>query len=303
MSVSPRAHLAAALLIAFGLVLLATSSRVPRPTPALRAGMVNANGIHLRYARNGRGSPTIVLLHGYGESLVAWRGVFTRLAERADVIALDLPGFGLSDKPAGGYQTDSIAARVLAALDSLRVRRAVVVGHSLGGAVASAVAVADPARVQALILVDAAIVGSPLAIPERDSASAMSERLRGAIAEYEAMRTRFTSPHDPHWLAETPEALAYLPAQDPAYRASASAVLAQFDFAWLTRERAARLTMPKLLIWGEYDPLFSVTEGRRVAAALPGARFEVIERAWHRPHEERPEETAAAIERFLAQSP
>ena len=302
MSVPPRIHLAGALLIAFGLILLATSSRVARPAPALRAATVNANGVHLRYARNGRGRPTIVLLHGYGESLIAWRGVFTRLAERADVIALDLPGFGLSDKPAGGYQTDSIAGRVRAALDSLGVRRAVIVGHSLGGAVASAVAVADPGRVQALVLVDAAIVGSPLAIPERDSASAMSERLRGAIAQYEAVRTRFTSPHDPQWLAETPAALAYLPARDPAYRASASTVLAQFDFAWLTRERAARLTMPTLLLWGEYDPLFSVAEGRRVAQALPGARFEVIERAWHRPHEERPEETTAAIQRFLAQS-
>ena len=299
MSDAPRVHLAAALLIAFGLVILATSSRVPRPTPALRAGYVNAGGLQLRYARNGRGSPTIVLLHGYGESLVAWRGVFTRLAEHADVVALDLPGFGLSDKPAHGYTNDSLATRILAALDQLGIPRAVIVGHSLGGAVACAVAAAAPERVTALVLVDPAVVGSPAAVPDR-VAEERPSHLRSAIAEYEAMRTRFTSPHDPHWLAEAPAAQAYIPADDSTYRTALSAVLAEFDFAWLTPARAARLTMPTLLLWGEYDPVFPLSEGRALAAALPRSRLEVISRAWHRPHEERPDEVAAAIARFLA---
>ena len=298
MKLSPRVHLFGALLIAFGLVVLATSSREARVTPSVRAGYLDAGGLKLRYARSAPNGPTIVLLHGYGESLVAWRGVFTRLAEHADVVALDLPGFGLSDKPPHGYANDSLAARVLKALDALGIRRAVVAGHSLGGGVACAVAAADPGRVSGLVLLDPAVVGTPSVLPDQ-SGGDTAARLRAAIAEYEALRTRFTSPHDAHWLAESAEARRYLPADDPAYRAALTAALQEFDFGWLTPDRAARLTMPKLLIWGEYDPVFTLEEGRRLAAALPGSQLEVIHRSWHRPHEERPDEVAAAISHFL----
>lgn len=293
----PRLHAAAAVMLALFLVALATSARQPRPVPSLRAAYVDVGALRIRYARGGRG-PAVLLLHGYGESLVAWRGVFGRLADGADVVAIDLPGFGLSSKPATGYATDSLAQTVIRVLDALGIERASIVGHSLGGAVAAAVAVRAPSRVERLVLLDAALVGAPVTLPDSAGGRATSAS-RAAITEYEAMRSRFTAPHDLHWLAEQGSDAAYLPAGDPAYRVALAATLEEFDFAWLTADRASRLALPTLILWGEYDPVFPLASGRSLSAALPEARFEIISRAWHRPHVERPRAVAALIAEFL----
>jgi pimeloyl-ACP methyl ester carboxylesterase len=291
-------HAASAVVTATVLVALAASTRL-RPTPPRHAARVRAGSLTLRYVRAGRGTP-IVLVHGFGESLVSWQSVFDRLAGTADVIAIDLPGFGLSSKPPTGYATDSLAADLLRALRALRIERAVLVGHSLGGAVVVAAALADPGRVRAVVLLDAALVGVPGPAAGARQGDSAGRSVSPAIAEYEAFRTRFTAPHAPGWMAESDSALAYVPADDPAYRVAVEAVLREFDFAYLTDERAARWHAPTLVLWGQYDQLFSLATGRLLAARLPQSRFQIIPRSWHRPHVERPAETAGGIARFVA---
>jgi pimeloyl-ACP methyl ester carboxylesterase len=286
-----------AVLAAATVVALATSTRFLR-APAHRAAYVHTGRLALRYVRTGSG-PTVVLVHGFGESLMSWRAVFDQLAARADVIALDLPGFGLSSKPPSGYATDTLAADLLDALTALGVRRAVLVGHSMGGAVVFAAALRDPDRVRGCVLVDPALVGTPAPVSEARRSDSARSGAAPLIAEYEALRTRFTAPHDPDWLAESDSARAYAPADDPAYRIAIAAVLHEFDFGYLTDARAARWRLPTLVLWGEFDEIFKLEAGRRLAGRLK-ATFEVVPRSWHRPHVERPGQTAAAIERFVA---
>jgi pimeloyl-ACP methyl ester carboxylesterase len=80
-------------------------------------------------------------------------------------------------------------------------------------------------------------------------------------------------------------------------------VLREFDFSYLTAERAARLRMPILLVWGAYDRTVPVDLGRSLARALPTSEFHVIGRSWHRPHVERPAEVASLIFGFLRRLP
>ncbi|MFI5280303.1 MAG: alpha/beta fold hydrolase [Gemmatimonadales bacterium] len=297
MKARTAARFGLAVLAAAMVVALATSTRVLR-APAHRAGYVHTGPLALRYVRSGSG-PTVVLVHGFGESLLSWRAVFDQLARHADVLALDLPGFGLSSKPPSGYATDSLAADVLGALTALGVRRAVLVGHSMGGAVVFAAALQDPARVRALVLVDPALVGTPAPVSEARRSDSARGGATPFIAEYEVLRTRFTAPHDPDWLAETDSARAYAPADDPAYRGAVAAVLREFDFAYLTDARANAWRLPALVLWGEFDEIFPLEEGRRLAGRLQGARFEMIPRSWHRPQVERPVQTATAIDQFV----
>lgn len=297
MKARTAARFGLAVLAAMTVVALATSARVLR-APAHRAGYVRTGALTLRYVRAG-GGPTIVLVHGFGESLMSWRGLFDQLAAHADVIALDLPGFGLSSKPPTGYATDSLAADLLDALTALGVPRAVLVGHSMGGAVVFAAALRDPARVRACVLVDPALVGTPAPVSEARRRNSARDATAPLIVEYEALRTRFTAPHDPGWLAESDSARAYTPADDPAYRVAVAAVLHEFDFGYLTDDRAAAWRLPTLVLWGEFDEIFPLEDGRRLAGRLK-ARFEVVPLTWHRPHVERPAQTAAFIERFVA---
>ena len=285
--------------LAIALTLL-TSGPLRPPHAAHTAGRLSVDGLALRSVRGGHGHP-VVLLHGYGESLIAWRGVFDLLSRDADVLAFDLPGFGLSSKPAHGYSTEGMARWVIGVLDTASLDRVVLVGHSMGGAIAAAVALLAPQRVRALVLIDPAGVAPPRGLgPTRDTAQSV---VRASVAEYEAQRSRFASPHDPAWLMEDAAAARYLPAADSSYRTALSSVLQEFDFAYLTGMRMQSLRVPTLVIWGEYDPVLPLSDGRLLAASIPSATLKVIERSWHRPHEERPAETAAVITAFLARLP
>jgi pimeloyl-ACP methyl ester carboxylesterase len=297
--VSARAAIRAAGIVAALAIALTLLNGGPirPPHPVHVAGRLRVEGLELRSVRSGRG-PTVVLLHGYGESLMSWRGVFDRLAKDADVMAIDLPGFGLSSKPAHGYSTEAMARVVIGALDAAAIDSVVLVGHSMGGAIAAAAALLAPQRVRRLVLIDPAGVAPPLGLASaRDTAGAV---IRASVAEYEAQRTRFTSPHDPTWLAEAPAVAAYLPAADSAYRTALTSVLREFDFAFLTVERMRALHAPTLVIWGEFDPVVPLSQGRALVSSLPSATLIVIARSWHRPQVERPAETAAAIAAFLA---
>lgn len=266
-------------------------------TSPIRAATVDA-GLRFRIARAGRG-PTVVLLHGYGESLVAWRPVFERLRGDMDVTALDLPGHGLTSKPDTGYTTTAMAEAVLRALRAMRLDSIVLVGHSMGGAIAAAIAGMDPRRVRALVLVAPAALGAPPILPDSGRHGAADSAILGAISGFERLRGRLQSSHAPDWLQEHPAALAYSPASDSAYGAALELLLRDFDFAFLTEERARLLPQPTLILWGQLDPVVPATHARRLAAMLPGARLVIIPRSWHRPHVERPDVVAHAIAAFV----
>ena len=131
----------------------------PRPSPwlaqqGLEARYETVAGHRLRYVRAGRGS-AVVLVHGFGSSLYTWKDVIPGLASDHDVVALDLPGFGLSDQPPD-LTVESLPRAVLGLMDGLGIERAALVGNSLGGGVCAMAAGAHPDRVSALVLVDAA---------------------------------------------------------------------------------------------------------------------------------------------------
>src|SRR5205823_13755794 len=106
------------------------------------------------------GTP-VIFIHGLGASLYAWRkNLAPVMAAGFRVVALDLRGFGSSDKPAHGYTNAAYARLVVALMDSLHLPDAVLVGHSMGGEIAAEVAIAFPTRVRGLVLIDAVGLGS-----------------------------------------------------------------------------------------------------------------------------------------------
>ncbi|MGW6057564.1 acetoin dehydrogenase dihydrolipoyllysine-residue acetyltransferase subunit [Streptomyces sp. NPDC055189] len=117
------------------------------------SGLAEVGGRALAYTTSGGGAEEIVLVHGYGGDKNSWLFVQEPLAVRHTVYALDLPGHGESSKDVGDGSLASLAAVVTGFLDALGIERAHLVGHSLGGAVATAVAAGVPERVRSLTLI------------------------------------------------------------------------------------------------------------------------------------------------------
>lgn len=111
------------------------------------------NGVRLHYVMGGEGPP-VLLLHGWPQTWWEWRRIMPALAERFTVIALDLRGFGDSEKPESGYDVANICADILALLDHLAIDTVRLVGHDLGGLVAYGFARLHADRVERLVLAD-----------------------------------------------------------------------------------------------------------------------------------------------------
>lgn len=131
--------------------------------PAYQHHFINVGKQRLHYLSAGSEHPdTVVLLAGFPQSSYAWREVIPRLARRFHVIAPDLPGQGDSDFPASGYDTDSVAAHIVALLNQLGIERFHLAGHDIGAWIAWSLAAGHPDKVSRLALLDGGIPGITL---------------------------------------------------------------------------------------------------------------------------------------------
>ncbi len=273
-------------------VLLLLDRRVRRHPPHT-AEALEAAGLTWRALRAGAGDTTVVLIHGYGEHLLGWRGVVDPLAARYRVVAFDLPGFGASDKPAGPYTLEAMTGRVAGFVERWTDAPRIVVGHSMGGAIAAHLALERPDLVSALVLI--APVGLDPGLGQ------LGERLGTAgiraIGIWEMARAFITPLHDPAWMAEPDDLMRYDPATDTAYRNSTARVLEEFDFAGIG-ERFADLKLPVLLLWGRFDPVVPAEAAPRILDLLPCGRLVTLP-TLHRPQVERPDTVATLLLGFI----
>jgi pimeloyl-ACP methyl ester carboxylesterase len=137
-------------------------------TDTFTSRSVDAGDVRIHAVIGGDGPP-LLLVHGWPQSWYAWRHVMPALAEEFTVIAVDQRGVGLSDKPAGGYDTGTLAGDLVALMDALGHQRFALFGTDTGLPIAYAVAADHPGRVERLVLAEAPLPGvspsPPLLLP------------------------------------------------------------------------------------------------------------------------------------------
>ena len=205
-------------------------------------------------------------------------GVFDRLASDP-VVAIDLPGFGVSGKPDLSYSLAAMTERLSSFLDRNLSGPLVVVGHSMGGELAASLALARPDRVKALIL----IAPAGYRIGLGGIADTMYPSKARTLGRYLALRSFITPIHDATWLAEPDSTADYDLIGDSAYRRSSARVLEDFDFRGL-HDRFQEITQPTLLIWGGLDPVVPFSVGDTLSRLIPCVRFCPPAEGLPRPH-------------------
>jgi pimeloyl-ACP methyl ester carboxylesterase len=140
-----------------GLMLAATAgAQGARQSPA-ESRYTSLDGARIHYESYGKGREALVLIHGWTCSIEYWRDLIPELSKRSRVIAIDLPGHGLSDKPQVAYTMDLFARAVDAVMGDAGVKRGVLVGHSMGTPVARQFYRKYPQKTLAIVIVDGAL--------------------------------------------------------------------------------------------------------------------------------------------------
>ena len=249
-------------------------------------------------SRRGSGDP-VVLLHGIAHSSDAWAGVIPALARRHEVVAIDLPGCGRSDKPDTDYSIGAQAAAVRYALDSLGLDLVTVVGHSLGGGIAMMLAYQYPDRVGRLGLVSSAGFGRDLHPLFRAATIPVLPRyamrvlfhpgvrrgrnLAGQLLSRAAGDPFFVKPSA--YRKEFESLLEGL--EDPAAQRAFTATLRSAGHlggqAISALDRIGSARFPVLIVWGSGDRVFPVDHAHRAAKEVPDARLVILDDCGHFP--------------------
>ena len=264
---------------------------------------VVVDGLRLRYrswGAAGEGRPDLLLIHGFANSLQSFRLLAPRLAGCCHVVAIDMPGYGLSDKPVDlDYHNGPQAAVMVAAARALGLHHTVYVGHSLGGAIALQAVVRDP-QASGLVLMNPGILttGVPkivrLTVPPLPR---MSAKMFGS----RAFRGDFLSKSYVNPSLVTPAVIddVMLGARSEGYMAGMTALMKQYvegeEIAL-----AAKVRVPTLIPWGDQDRNKLRSEADELQRLIPGSELVRFADSGHYVHEEAAEGVARAIEAWLA---
>jgi pimeloyl-ACP methyl ester carboxylesterase len=292
-------------LIALGVVavlLLVNTVVTDRETKSAEAShgsrIIDLPGGDLNYKEAGdRDDPTIVLLHGFSASLNWWDRVAPELADRGlRVIRFDLLGHGGSEKPRDGYAPDEQADLIAQALRKLRVRRATVAGHSMGGTVAIALAERERRLVRKL-----AVIGTPprdgfadLPFLGRVATWPVAGELVRRFAPDQAIKAGLDSAfaedvHVPDQFVDDLDEMTY-----SAYDKSSSEA-GDFVEDKPNSERVADARVPLLVIFGTEDEIVEPEAADRWKKDVPRARVVTMRGVGHSPHWERPREVTQQL--------
>jgi pimeloyl-ACP methyl ester carboxylesterase len=270
-----------------------------------------ATGLSLRVAEAGSPeAPPVVLLHGWAASLYMWRGWFAPLAAAGyRVIAPDLPGHGLSDKPAdpGAYRLERQIAVVRALLDVERLDAVDVVAQSMAGTIALELALAGEARLRRLVLVNPAVFGRIRLqrFGRVVSPPAVELVLPRLVTRWVVTRAHRLVYGDPSLITDRDEDEYWAPSQFPSYARAMRHLLHEFRWgrppAEAMASRLRGLPRPALVVLGTRDRLVRGARPyvrRLIALGAPLEVHEVIG-GGHAVNEERPAEVVAAALRFF----
>ena len=287
----------------------------PELEPYARTVRLPRQGLALHVYDAGAGTATpMLLIHGLGDEADTWRHVVAPLSANRRVIALDLPGFGRSDKPDRAYTLPFFQDVIIELLDVLAVPRAILIGHSLGAVISHHVALNHPERVERLVLISGA-----LAARSQEIDLAMLLFLVPGLGEWLYTRLR----RDPNaayrtlelnyahldQLAEADREFLFQRVNERVWSdGQRRAFFSTFRnlARWVPAQqrdlasRLSKLEVPTLAVWGEADRVNSPQNARVLAQAQPAARLVLVPGAGHNLQQENPGAVLEAIRTWMA---
>lgn len=248
----------------------------------------------IRYMEEGNSGPNLILLHGIGGQAERWTSVIPRLSKRYHVIAPDIIGFGLSDKPLVDYTPEFFTNFVFDFMDSLGIEKTSLVGSSLGGQIAAECASAQTNRIEKLVLV------SPSGTMKTSNPTLNAYTMAALYPTKESVQIAYKM------MADIPKEIEDKMIEnfiENMSRHNAKMVflstILSFKNTPLTAEKISMITIPTLLVWGSNDTMIPVENSKEFAMALKKCKLVVMKNCGHRPYMEYPAKFAKIVLEFL----
>jgi len=258
----------------------------------LRSQTATVSGREVRYFVGGKGQPLIVV-HGGAGGAIAWTRTAAELCRQFRVYVPDMPGFGLSQPAADGFQMSQFVEFIDRFSSRMGLDRFHLVGHSLGGAVALHYALKSPEKVKRLVLVSSLCLGKEIALWIRALSLSWVIRPLGAAVM---------------WLTRAALGLARrlnVPVElaDPVVRMKMTIGQAVSTFkgqCTVLLDKLPGLAMPTLLVWGNRDAVVPMKHALAAAGAIPDCRVHIFQGCGHSVYREKAEEFSSVVRRFLS---
>jgi pimeloyl-ACP methyl ester carboxylesterase len=264
---------------------------------------MKVDGMEIHTEHAGTGTP-VILIHGYTSTLYTWRFNQPELAKNFSVWSLDLPGFGYSDKPKDfDYTLSGYADFVVKFMDAAGIKKAVLVGNSMGGGVAMETYLKYPDRVEKLVLIDS------MGYPEKEGfilftlmkypvigEVLMSFNYRWVIKDSLMSGIYYNN----KFVTDDVVDSYYNVYKTPNGRKAPLWVGRRIDDAKdLNTDKIKTIKIPTLVIWGEEDTLIPVSHAEYFKRDIQGSEVRIIPEAGHLPHEEHADVVNALITDFV----
>jgi len=268
-----------------------------------KVGQINA-----RFWFLGDEGTTVILLHGIGASVESWITNINSLAQNHRVYAIDLVGFGYSDKPSVPTTFSYGAQFVKDFMETQHIGRATLVGNSLGGGVTLQFAIQFADRVEKLVLVASGGLGKEVNLLLRMASLPLIGELLTRPSRKGTSRLLRQCIYDPALVADDLVELFYrLAALPGAQESFLSTLRAAFNFWGMradlirsTVDNLATIAAPTLIVWGQQDRILPVAHAYVAEKRIPNARLHIFDACGHLPQLERPNEFNAVVLEFLS---
>jgi 3-oxoadipate enol-lactonase len=259
------------------------------------SAVADVSGVRIAWERRGAGEP-LLLIHGLGYARWGWEPVVDGLAQEHEVVLFDNRGIGESDAPGGLYSVRMLAEDAVAVLDAAGLKRAHVLGTSLGGMVALQLALDWPDRVDRLVLACTTPGGAQAAPMPEQTIRLMQEA--PALPLDVALRRFVENAFGPELDQTRVERILQhrlTTAQAPAAWTAQAAAGAGFD-VW---DRVPQIAAPTLVLTGDKDAVVDPRNSELLAARIPAARLEVFPGTGHLFFWEQPERFVEVVTEFV----
>ena len=258
----------------------------------------NLDGTKVRYLESGKGKKRhLLFIHGLGSAADRWMKIPDALSTDFHSIAIDLPGFGESDKPANiNYTIDQLRIFIISFLKKISIynEQIGIIGHSLGGYIASEIAIQNKNHVKQLVLIDSSgMLNNPTPILEEYLEAAMTptkDNVRKAFEQLVADPSRIPSQLVDGFIRRI---------NMPNAKYAFESTLANSATTQIGLSRLQEINTPTLILWGLHDNAIPLEHSKFFKDAISNSILEIIDDAGHAPFAEKPNQVYELLKKFL----